>query len=170
MPMNYIDFIIAIPLIWGAIRGFKNGFLMEVSTLAGLVAGIFLAVIAADLVGRVLQGMVDWNPIPFKFLAFVIVFVLIVFLLKFLAKVVENVFKAIHLNFFNRLWGLMFGIIKFALILSILMIFVNYLSKYIAILPEQAREGSLLLTYIKQLVHYVLPVKEFIPLPHGWNI
>lgn len=170
MPMNHIDIIISIPLIWGAIRGFSHGFLMEIATVAGLVAGIFLATIAADVAGRILVGMVDWNPIPFKFLAFVIVFVLIVILLKFLAKVLENVFKAIHLNFFNRLWGLMFGIIKFALILSILMIFVNYLNPHITILSDEAREGSLLLPYIEQLVHYVLPAKEFIPLPQGWNI
>lgn len=168
--MNHIDLIIAVPLLWGAFRGFRNGFLMEISTLAGLVAGIFLAVIAADVAGRVLAGMVDWNPIPFRFLAFVIVFVLVVVLLKFLARVLENVFKAIHLNFFNRLWGLMFGIIKYALILSILMIFVNYLNPHITILSDEAREGSLLLPYIERLVHYVLPAREFIPLPKGWTI
>ena len=168
--MNYIDIIIAIPLLWGAIQGFRHGFLMEVATVAGLVGGIFVAVIAADVVGRILAGMVDWNPIPFKFLAFVIAFVLIVVLLKFLARVLENVFKAIHLNFFNRLGGLAFGIIKFALVLSILMIFVNYLNPHITILSDEARQGSLLLPYIEPLVHYILPAKEFIPLPSGLTV
>ncbi|MEE4177901.1 MAG: CvpA family protein [Bacteroides sp.] len=168
--MNYIDLIIAIPLLWGAIRGFSHGFLMEVATLAGLIGGIFVALIAADVAGRILAGMVDWNPIPFKFFAFVVAFILVVILLKFLAKVLENVFKAIHLNLLNRLGGLVFGIIKFAFILSILMIFVNYLNPHIELLSEKAREGSLLLPYIEKMVHYILPAKEFIPLPQSWSV
>jgi len=168
--MNYIDIIIAIPLIWGAIRGFSRGFLIEAATLAGLAAGIFLALIAADVAGRVMMALVDWNPIPFKFLAFVLVFVLVVVALKFLAKVIEHMLKAIHLNFINRFAGLLVGALKFALILSIVMIFVNYLNPHFTILPDSPRKGSLLLPYIEKLIHYILPAKDFIPLPQSWAV
>lgn len=168
--MNFIDLIIAIPLIWGAIRGFSRGFLIEAATLVGLAAGIFLALIAADVAGRIMVALVDWNPIPFKFLAFAIVFVLVVVALKFLAKVVEHVLKTIHLNFINRLAGLLVGALKFALIISIVMIFVNYLNPHITILSDSAREGSLLLPHIEKLIHYILPAKDFIPLPKTWAV
>ncbi len=166
--MNLIDIIILIPLTWGAFKGFRNGFLIEIATLAGLVAGVFLALIAADVVGRVLEAMVSWNPIPYKFMAFVIVFVIVVVALKFLAKVMEHMLKAIHLNFLNRAAGLLAGALKLALFLSIFMIFVNYLNPHITILPDKLREGSLFLPYIEKLVHYVLPAKDFIPLPQNF--
>lgn len=165
--MNLIDIIILIPLAWGAFKGFRNGFLVEMATLAGLVAGIFLALIAADVTGRVLEAMVNWNPIPYKFMAFVIVFVLVVIGLKFLAKVLEHMLKAIQLNFLNRAAGLLAGALKLAFLLSILMILVNFLNPHITILPDEWREGSLLLPYIEKLVHYVLPAKDFIPLPQS---
>jgi len=168
--MNIVDIIIIIPLIWGAYRGLKNGFLLEAATLAGLVAGIFFAVIAADVVGRIIVGLVNWNPIPFKFFAFVITFILIVIALKFIAKVIEQMLKAVSLNFINRLAGLVIGILKFAFILSIFMIFVNYLNPHITVLPEKTREGSFLLPYIENLIHYVLPAKDFIPLPKSWAV
>ena len=168
--MSIVDIIIIIPLIWGAFRGLKNGFLLEAATLAGLVAGIFLAVIAADVIGRIIVAMVNWNPIPFKILAFVITFVLVVIALKFFAKVVEQMLKAVNLNFINRLAGLVIGILKFAFILSILMIFVNYLNPHITVLPENVREKSFLLPYIENLIHYILPAKDFIPLPKAWTV
>jgi membrane protein required for colicin V production len=168
--MNLIDIIILIPIVWGAFRGFRNGFLIEMATLVGLVAGIFLALIAADVAGRVMVALVDWNPIPFKFLAFAIVFVLVVVVLKFLAKVIEHMLKAIHLNFINRLAGLLVGALKLALILSIFLIFINYLHPHITILSENAREDSLFLPHIEKLIHYVLPAKDFIPLPKSWVV
>lgn len=168
--MNIVDIIILIPLLWGAFRGLKNGFLLEAATLAGLVAGIFFAVIMADVVGRIIVAMVNWNPIPFKILAFVITFVLVVIALKFLAKVIEQMLKAVRLNFINRLAGLLVGALKFAFILSILMIFVNYLNPHITVLPDKYREGSFLLPYIENLIHYVIPAKDFIPLPKTWTV
>lgn len=168
--MNLVDIIILIPVVWGAFRGFRNGFLIEMATLVGLVAGIFLALIAADVAGRIMVALVDWNPIPFKLLAFAIVFVLVVVVLKFLAKVIEHMLKAIHLNFINRLAGLLVGGLKLAFILSILLIFINYLNPHITILSENAREGSLLLHHIEKLIHYVLPAKDFIPLPKSWVV
>lgn len=168
--MNLIDIIILIPIAWGAFKGFRNGFLVEIATLLGLVAGIFLALIAADVAGRVMEALVTWNPIPFRFLAFVIVFVLVGVALKFLAKVIEHLLKSIHLNFINRIAGLGVGALKLAFILSILMIFVNYLNPHITVLSDNLRQGSLLLPYIEKLVHFILPAKDFIPLPQSWAV
>jgi len=165
--MNYIDLILILPIIWGAIRGFKRGFLVEITTLVGLVAGIFLAVIITDIVGRVLAGMVTWNLLPVKFLTFVIIFVLVMVAITVLAKVIGHVLRTVHLNLLNRIAGLAAGAAKLALILSILMVFVNYLNPHITILSERAREGSFLLAFIESLIHYVVPTREFIPLPPG---
>ena len=41
--MNYLDFIIAIPLVWGAYKGFQRGFIFEIAMIIGLVLGLYLA-------------------------------------------------------------------------------------------------------------------------------
>jgi membrane protein required for colicin V production len=70
--MNTLDIIILVLLIWGGIAGFRKGFFLEAAALLGLVLGIYLAVIAADIAGRVFSGLVDWNPLPVKILAFIV--------------------------------------------------------------------------------------------------
>ena len=39
--MNYLDIIIIIPLIWGAYKGFRKGFIIEIASLIALILGIW---------------------------------------------------------------------------------------------------------------------------------
>ena len=163
--MNYIDIILIIPIAWGAFRGFKRGFLLEIATLAGLVFGIFFAVLGTDIVYRVLDGMVNWDLRPVQFFTFMTILVLVMVAITFLARVIGHALRAIHLNLLNKIAGLATGVAKFALILSILLIFVNYINPHITIITDNAREGSLLLATIEQLVHFIIPAEDFLTLP-----
>jgi membrane protein required for colicin V production len=42
--MNYLDIIIAVPLMYGLIKGFSNGLIKEVTALAALLAGFYVAI------------------------------------------------------------------------------------------------------------------------------
>ena len=43
--MNYLDIIIAVPLLYGLIKGFSNGLIKEVSSFSLLmVAGVYIAI------------------------------------------------------------------------------------------------------------------------------
>jgi len=39
--MNYFDIIIIAPLLWGAYKGFKKGFIIEIASLIALFFGIY---------------------------------------------------------------------------------------------------------------------------------
>ena len=39
--MNKLDIFVAVVLLWGAYRGYKNGFLMGLISLVAIVLGIF---------------------------------------------------------------------------------------------------------------------------------
>ena len=43
--MNYLDFIIAVPLLWGAWKGFQRGIIFEIAMLIGIILGLYLAFI-----------------------------------------------------------------------------------------------------------------------------
>ncbi len=163
--MNLLDIILIIPLILGGIGGFRRGFFLELATLAGLILGVFLAAILADVAGQVIIAIVDWNPVPVKILVFVIVFILVLMLARALGAALTKFFKVVMLNFFNRLAGMVFGFIKYAFILSILLIFLNFLDQHIDILSDQAREGSYLYGLIEGFAPWVLPTKEQITIP-----
>ena len=42
--MNYLDIIIAVPLLYGMIKGFSNGLIKEVTSLLALFIGVYVAI------------------------------------------------------------------------------------------------------------------------------
>ena len=41
--MNSLDIVIAIPLLYGLIKGFTNGLIKEITGLLGLIIGVYIA-------------------------------------------------------------------------------------------------------------------------------
>ncbi len=157
--MNHLDIIIIALVALGAYRGYKNGLVMEIATLAGLVLGIYLAIIASGVVGLVARGMVDWNPVPFQIIAFMLTFALVIFLLKFVAILVEKVFKVLFVNFINKIAGIILGSVKFAIIAGVVLHLIS--ATGINLLPEKIRTDSCTYSKVTGLVYLFFPHKGF---------
>lgn len=160
--MNYLDIIIVILLIIGAVRGFRKGMIIELATLAGLIIGIFLGVLIADIIGLIIVGIIDVNIIAIKIISFIIIFAIVLLVLYTLAKIIERLLKMIFLNIFNRIGGIFIGALKTAFILSVILIFVNMLNKRIEFISEAQRESSLLYNPVSKFAPALLPDKDFL--------
>jgi len=140
--MTLFDIILIILLLVGGVTGYRRGFFREAAAFFGLVIGIFLAIIAADVTGRVLGGMVDWNPTPYKIAVFVMVLTAVIVVLWALGASLTKLFKAVMLNFFNRLAGFAFGILKTAMIVSVLLFLARLLNEDWHIFSDQVFDNS----------------------------
>lgn len=160
--MNHVDFILAIPLAIGAIRGFSRGFILEAASLIGLVAGVFVAALFADITGKVILEMMDWNPMAVKILAFVISFVLVIVAVHIVARFIEKIFKVTGLNIFNRVAGVAAGALKIAFVLSVFLIFFNHLNRNNFLMSDETRDGSFLYNKVAAFVPSILPSRDFI--------
>lgn len=159
--MNHVDIILAIPLAIGAIRGFAKGFVHEIASLIALIAGVYFAALFAGLAGGYLGEYVDWNPHAVKIVAFVTIFIIVVIVIKLIARIIEKVFKLVGINFLNRIAGLGAGILKTAFILSIILIFLNYLNRENLIMSDETRESSFLYNKVAALAPAVMPAMSF---------
>ncbi len=160
--MNHVDIILAIPLAIGAVRGFARGFVMEAAALIGLIAGVFLAALIADIMGKIVAELSDWNVMTFKIITFVIVFVMVVVLINTLARFIEKLFKLTGLNLINRIAGIGAGIVKYAFVISVALIFFNHLNRNELLMSEKTQDNSFLYNKISGFVPAVLPPKDFI--------
>lgn len=57
--MNFLDVIIAVPLVYGAYKGFQKGLLFEVAMIIGLILGVYLGFKFSGLVYDLLQKITD---------------------------------------------------------------------------------------------------------------
>ena len=61
--MNYIDLTIGGLLIFGAVRGFFKGLIVEVAALAALVLGIIGALLFSSIIGDFLSPILKQSPL-----------------------------------------------------------------------------------------------------------
>ncbi len=114
----YLDLIIAIPIAWGMFRGFRRGLIIELCTLMALVLGVYGAAEFGDMAGQYLESVFNTDPRISLVLAFTLLFILIVVVVFLFGRILEKVIKLVALGIINKLFGLLFGAAKFALILS----------------------------------------------------
>lgn len=166
--MNYIDVFLAVLLVIAAIQGFRKGFVIELASLAALILGIWGGVKFSDWTARFITDTTGFHSKYLNVIAFIIVFVGIVVIIHILANVLDKTIKAVALGFLNRLAGIIFGVLKVSVILSILLILFDAVDQNVHILPETQKAESKMYKPMRELVPTLFP---FIKLwrPEDWN-
>lgn len=159
--MNYLDIILAVPLIWAIYKGFTKGLIFSVASLLALVLGMIGAVHFSPVVGEYVQHWFHPDPAYIQIISFSFTFLLIIMAIYLVAFMVDKLLKAIALGFVNRLAGVVFNIVKVAFILSVILSLLNYLNDLKSFIPEEDREKSILYEPISSFAPSVFPYLKF---------
>ncbi|MCK4661872.1 MAG: CvpA family protein [Bacteroidales bacterium] len=159
--MNFIDIIIIIPLLWSAYKGFSKGLIITVASLAALILGIFGAIKFSDFTSQYLIENFDFNPDYLPIISFALTFVLIVIGVHLIARLLDKLVKAVALGFLNRISGLIFGIIKTAFIISIILVVLNGFDKNLKFISPETKENSILYKPLSSFAPLIFPYLDF---------
>jgi membrane protein required for colicin V production len=154
---HILDIIIALPLLWGAYKGFKKGLIIEVTTLAALILGLYGAIKFSDFTAVYLQEnwTIDERYMPI--LSFAITFIGIVILVNLIGRLLEKVVKLVALGLANKLAGSLFRIAKICVIISVLFNVVDSLDKDWGLVPTEMKEGSVLYEPLSKIAPTIVP-------------
>lgn len=155
--MNYFDIIFVIPLLWGAYKGFTKGFVLEIASFLALGLGVWGGLKFSYLSAEYLSKLFNISEKLMPLISFSVVFIIIVIAVFLLAKVLQSVLKKAALGLVNRLLGLVFGILKFAFILSVILNLVNVFNKEVEFITPEKKEASLLYNPIEKLSQLLIP-------------
>lgn len=151
--MNIVDIIITVILLLGLVNGFKRGLFIEITSLLGLVLGVYGAIHFSYYLASILESSVNWDASLIQIVAFAGTFLVIVIGLVILGKLLTKIAETILLGFFNKVLGALFGLLKVGLILSVILIIFGQFNKTLKFM-----DGS----KVKQSSLYE-PVKNFAP-------
>lgn len=138
--MNFLDILIAIPLLYFIYKGWKRGLIFEMGALLGVVVGAWAAVHMAKWVSELLKLEGDTSVL----VAFFIIFVGVLFLAFFLARALEGALKLVKAGALNKLAGATFGMLKCLCVLSVFINFVLLIDRHEFILSPETKEKSIL--------------------------
>jgi membrane protein required for colicin V production len=141
--MNWIDFVILVLLVFGLVRGFTDGFVKELASLLALILGIWGAIKFSTFTAARLYDFFDMTGRYVGIVAFLITFIIIVIAIHFIGMLVDKIVDTLSLSFLNRLLGLVFGVFKTALILSVIFVVLNVINAKHHFLPKAVEQSRL---------------------------
>jgi membrane protein required for colicin V production len=156
--MNWIDLTIIVILIISLISGFTNGLIREIASLAALVLGIWGAIKFSGFTAAKLYDYFDMNGQYVGIIAFMVTFGIIVVIIHFIGIMTDRIINAASLGFVNRLLGMVFGVIKSVLIMSILFVILNALDARKPFLPKATIERSTFYNPISDIAPALFPI------------
>jgi membrane protein required for colicin V production len=74
-----------------------------------------------------------------------------------LARFLDKVMSAVALGGINKIAGAVFGVAKFAFILSVLLIILNYIDAQVQFMPKEKTEDSVLYKPIANFAPTIIP-------------
>lgn len=134
-----IDIAVVILLTMALIKGYRRGLIVAVFSffayLIGLAAALKLSALVAKWLGDNVNISQQWLPV----VAFAIVFVGVVLLVHMGARAIETGLKIVLMNWVNRLGGMIFFVILYLMIGSVLLFYAEQL-KWIT--PEMIKTSQ----------------------------
>ncbi len=142
--MNLLDIILGLLLAYGLYKGLKNGFFVEIASLAAIIIGLYGAIQFSYLTGNYLSKNMDWDENYIKLAAFIITFVVIVLLVNMAGKILTKIANFAMLGLVNKLAGGLFGVLKTAVILGTLLYFFESASSSFNLIENNTVKESIL--------------------------
>ena len=123
--MNSIDVTILIILGFFCIKGFFRGFIMEIFTLVGLVLAYVIAIRQMNSLASLINNMVRLPELVATTLSFFLIFILVVLFCRWIAGALRKITRWTLLGWIDRGGGILFGLFKGALVVSLLALLVS---------------------------------------------
>jgi membrane protein required for colicin V production len=147
--MNFIDILLGTFLVFGFIRGLKNGLIIELASLISFFVGIYIAVKFSSILGD--SKMV-------KLTAFVIILMLVILGIRLLAKVLSKIASSLFLGWLNTLGGAIFAIIRMALFLGVVICLFQKVNINNSLISKEKENKSLFFNPVLKTTEFMLPV------------
>jgi membrane protein required for colicin V production len=155
--MNYIDIILGLIFLFAAIGGFRKGLVSELASLAALVLGIWGAIEFSYITSDFLTENFSLETEYLNIISFIVTFIVIVILVHIVGSAVNKFIEVAMLGFLNKAAGLVFGILRSALVLSIVLLVFDKIDEDVEILSQKAKTESRMYEPVRNFAPSLFP-------------
>lgn len=156
--MNVLDIILIIPLVWAIWSGFRNGIVVQLGGIAGLLMGVWLAFRYGGVVGRFL-GL---NPSAENIVGFIVIVILTVIVVAIIGRLLSGLFRFAGLAILDRFGGAILALFKMALILGLLLYGFVWINRTQEWVQQEKLEKSFLYKPLTSAANWVFPYIDMV--------
>jgi len=141
--MHTLDLFLLIPIVLGFVFGLFKGLIRELTSLAAIVLGIYGAKLFSPFISGFLIHKMDFSARTAQPLSYLLVFIAIALGLLMLANMLDKAFDSMSLGGVNKFLGGLFGALKYALIVSVLLNVFDSLDSKVPLIKEKTKTESI---------------------------
>ncbi len=162
--MNILDIILIIPIVWFGYRGYTRGFILSITSLIALIAGIYFSIHFSSVVAAWLLTEFGLNSQYLNIIAFIITFAAVVVVIQIVGRFLDQIADWAALGMLNRIAGLALGLGKSVITLGVLIFVINSFDVNQKLITHKMRSESLLYQPLSGVVPKIWPtVKQWLP-------
>lgn len=158
--MSKVDILFLALFAIAAIMGFRKGFIAQVVMFVALLVGIWACLKFSNFTAEYLAEHFEFARTSDRattLWAFGVTFSLTVLLVYLLGAFASRTLKALLLGWVNRMLGLIFGVLKLALILSVLISALSYGHVLERVISAETQQQSLFFQPVSRFAPAVYP-------------
>ena len=155
--MHIPDVFIGIFLAVGLLKGFRNGFFVELASLVSILLGIFIAIKFSFLTKSWLEHHGSWNPKTIQVAAFALTFIFVLIGVSMLAKIFTAIANFAFLGFVNSALGGLFGLLRSILVLSILLNLLHKINFNHTFISAETQQKSIFYLPVQDISKMIYP-------------
>ena len=156
--MATIDIVILALIGLGVIQGLMKGFVKELASILGLIAGLLVARALFATAAERLAPMLGTSITVAQILAFVLIWVAVPIGFAFVASLLTKALDAMHLGWMNRLLGSGMGALKSMILMGLAIHVLEYIDPKDEVISETKKEDSVLYYPISNVSGIFFPV------------
>lgn len=154
---NIIDIICFSIIAYGIVSGFISGFIKQIFSLGGLILAIIGARYLSPVFEKLFQTLFHAPDYLYAPLAYLAVFLLILTGSRVVALMLQKLIHWTQLGGIDRLSGMLFGGLKFTLLVSVLLVMIDAIDRNSVVIPRKYKEQSVLYVPLKKVAPALFP-------------
>lgn len=160
--MTIFDIIVAALLLWGAYRGFRDGVIVQLGGIVGLLFGIYLAFKFGSAMGSLVAGWIGVDTGVANVVGFILVLIVVILGVALLTKLLSGAFSAMGFGVLDKLGGAILAAVKVGLVVGVLLYSFNYLNSRAHWVEEETTAKSALYAPMVDVTGSLFPYLRFV--------
>ena len=155
--MAILDIVLLACFIPAVVQGLTKGFIQQVISIVSIVIGIWLAHRLSSTISVWLGQYVGIEAKVLNVICFMVIVILAILLLYWVGELVTRVIKIVTLGWLNRLLGVIFAILKVAIILGVLIMVFESVNDTFHFVKPQKFANAAVYQVLRTFAHNILP-------------
>lgn len=156
--MSVLDIVLTVLILFGLVRGLMKGFFVEIASLVALIAGVYGAIHFSNYAATFIDENSQWDEKTVNIVAFAATFLVIVLVIALAGQALTKLADFAALGIVNKLLGALFGALKIAIILSVILNIFDSMNRALPLTDEASIEDSMLYGPVKSMVPIIFPI------------